>query len=121
MSFALGTISEQYFILVDFYNRTGGHDWHRSDNWATLAPLDLWYGLKVNDKMQISSIMLANNNLVGSIPTSLCLLSALEIVVLSSNSLTGSIPNPIGNLSSLAHLELHSNFPVEKSHQRLLL
>ncbi|KAK9005635.1 hypothetical protein V6N11_043060 [Hibiscus sabdariffa] len=52
----------------------------------------------------------ADNNLVGEIPCSICNLSSLDSLYLSENSLDGKIPECIGNLSSsLSIVELQNN------------
>jgi Leucine-rich repeat (LRR) protein len=50
-----------------------------------------------------------NNQLTGSIPSSIGSLSNLADLYLYSNQLTGSIPSSIGSLSNLADLYLYSN------------
>ena len=58
---------------------------------------------------RVVAIDLGSKNLVGSIPTEIGELTALERVSLSSNELTGSIPSQIGNLTNLKSLWLYSN------------
>ncbi|CAI7830451.1 unnamed protein product, partial [Closterium sp. NIES-53] len=47
---------------------------------------------------------LRNNNLTGSIPASISMLTALALLDLGSNSLTGSIPDSISTLTALEFL-----------------
>ncbi|KAL6010193.1 hypothetical protein ACLOJK_000624 [Asimina triloba] len=53
--------------------------------------------------------LLTNNQLHGSLPPSLGLLTNLQALDVSSNSLAQEIPPSIGNLTSLNHLYLRSN------------
>ena len=50
-----------------------------------------------------------NNNLVGTIPTSLGNLDHLEILYLHNNSLSGNLPPEIFGLTSLKRIFLHNN------------
>lgn len=52
---------------------------------------------------------LSVNALTGSIPSSLCRMSAVESLDLNSNQLSGFIPTSIGNMSNLKVLDLRSN------------
>lgn len=52
---------------------------------------------------------LSNNQLSGSIPSSLCSLTNLTILQLFYNNLSGTIPPEIGNLASLVSLDINTN------------
>jgi hypothetical protein len=54
-------------------------------------------------------LLIASNNLKGSIPSEIQYLSALDSLDLSDNSLVGSIPENLQNLVHLTHLDLSSN------------
>ncbi|CAI7873452.1 unnamed protein product, partial [Closterium sp. NIES-54] len=51
----------------------------------------------------------SNNNLTGSIPSSISLLTRLTYLSLSNNNLTGSIPRGISVLVQLINLRIHGN------------
>ena len=57
----------------------------------------------------LSQIALYNNQLSGTLPSSLGQLTALELIHLYSNQLTGSIPSSIGQLVRLGELWLQEN------------
>ncbi|KAK4484918.1 hypothetical protein RD792_007519 [Penstemon davidsonii] len=72
----------------------------------------------------LSTLVLRNNNISGSIPSYLCQLRSLTLLDMSFNNLTGGIPDPLFNLSSLTHLFLGNNLligalPIEKSRNLL--
>lgn len=71
-----------------------------------------WTGLKCNvRKTLINSFTLANQALVGSIPSSIGLLTSLKSYLwLNNNRLYGSIPPSIGNLSLISSIRLDHNF-----------
>ncbi|MFC2126154.1 T9SS type A sorting domain-containing protein [Bacteroidota bacterium] len=93
--------------LVDLYVATDGANWTDNSNWLT-GTVDTWSGITVTGT-RVEQIVLFNNNLVGSIPTSIGDLTALTDMNLGQNSLSGSIPSQIGNLTSLVDLDLHAN------------
>lgn len=103
--------------LVAVYEAAGGDNWDNNRNWLTDAPLGDWYGVRVNRKGQVVSLVLNGNNLKGRIAPEIGDLSALEALNLSRNrrpgpssiGLTGSIPAEIGNLSNLSDLNLSFN------------
>ena len=75
-----------------------------------------WTGLKCNGKKTvINSFTLANQALVGSIPSSIGLLTSLKSYLwLNNNRLYGSIPSSIGDLSSITSIRLDHNFLTGK-------
>ena len=111
------TASADREALVAFYDAAGGANWSRNDNWLTDAPLEDWYGVRVNRAGQVVSLDLAINNLRGRISPEIGNLSALETLNLRRNwrpgpseiGLTGPIPKELGNLSNLNDIVLSSN------------
>ncbi|MQL93229.1 hypothetical protein Taro_025869 [Colocasia esculenta] len=59
--------------------------------------------------MLMIHVLFDNNNLSGTIPSSLGLMKTLEVVRLDRNSITGPIPNNINNLTNLKELHLSNN------------
>ena len=53
-------------LLIEFYNSTGGDNWHCNDNWCSNKPLNEWYGINQDSLGYVVSIDLSNNNLTGS-------------------------------------------------------
>jgi Leucine-rich repeat (LRR) protein len=100
------TLSDS-LILVAFYNATGGPNWTNHTNWLTLAPLNTWYGISINGSRRVTSIILNQNNLTGTIPNSLNDLTSLIYLYLGNNQLTGSIPN--FTITTLEFLDLGLN------------
>ena len=94
--------------LVALYNATDGANWHTNTNWLSNVPLGDWHGVFTNSG-RVTTLILRDNRLSGSIPEELGDLSRLTRLALSSNQLTGSIPEELGNLSSLQYLWLNYN------------
>ena len=69
--------------------------------------VELWgeyYSVKAT-----TELILVNNGLIGSIPSTIGNLTNLNTLVLGGNDLSGPIPNEIGNLINLQNLNLQSN------------
>ncbi|XP_047338886.1 leucine-rich repeat receptor protein kinase HPCA1-like [Impatiens glandulifera] len=59
--------------------------------------------------MKLIHVILNQNNLSGSIPTTLGYVQTLEVVRLDGNSLIGSVPDNLNNLTSVSELFLSNN------------
>ena len=101
--------------LVALYNATGGDGWNSKINWLQTSPVDsAWEGVTVTFDAQtfayrVTEIALPSNNLVGSLPDSVGLLTSLQTLDLSFNSLTGSIPTQLFSLAGLNSVNLSNN------------
>nr|NIM13762.1 hypothetical protein [Candidatus Aminicenantes bacterium]NIM80428.1 hypothetical protein [Candidatus Aminicenantes bacterium]NIN19821.1 hypothetical protein [Candidatus Aminicenantes bacterium]NIN43697.1 hypothetical protein [Candidatus Aminicenantes bacterium]NIN86447.1 hypothetical protein [Candidatus Aminicenantes bacterium] len=103
--------------LIALYNSTNGDSWTNNSGWKT-PPLDTdgfampgtentWYGIVSG--INVTQISLSNNNLSGSIPSTLGNLGSLELLNMCDNQLSGSIPSELGNLNSLWGIFLNTN------------
>ena len=109
----------EYDALVDLYNSTEGNAWTtqtgwlnpNATSWSGIGISGVQYDTNGNVSVQgnVTIINLQQNNLLGTIPTSIGNISKLYYLRLSFNQLTGSIPSSIGNLSQLWLLYLHYN------------
>ncbi|KAK3281766.1 hypothetical protein CYMTET_10457 [Cymbomonas tetramitiformis] len=72
----------------------------RVDGAAAFVPIDNHAPPLAGESAQ----WLGGNNLTGTVPTELGLLSSAPVLVLSSNSLTGTVPTELGLLSSAEEL-----------------
>ncbi|KAE8689179.1 LRR receptor-like serine/threonine-protein kinase ERL1 [Hibiscus syriacus] len=59
--------------------------------------------------LQVATLSLQGNRLLGKIPSVIGLMQALAVLDLSSNKLTGPIPSILGNLTYTEKLYLHNN------------
>ncbi len=110
--------------LIGLYNATDGANWTHNDNWNTSQPVYNWYGVKVVGD-RIIELNLSENNLNGTLPSSIGDMSELRKLDLSRNdgnlfpgNLHGNIPPEIGNLNKLEELKieianLSGNLPAE--------
>ena len=113
------TVLERYVILVLYYTTAGpswGHDYRSPSDvctWNKGVTYDenntqpfYWGGIHCatdegEESESIHRLNLVGNNLAGTIPWELVLLTNLSHVILSSNGLTGSIPTRINELTRL--------------------
>jgi DNA-binding SARP family transcriptional activator len=94
--------------LATLYNETGGADWKDSSGWLSDSTPCSWFGVTC-DRGQVAELNLPDNNLSGTIPPEISLLTYLWVLELQYNQLSGSIPPELGSLSNLRHLSLHGN------------
>ena len=100
--------------LIALYNSTNGANWTNNSGWLGSAGTECdWYGIDCSGG-KVSSILLWNNNLSGTIPSELCNLSTnvFRLILnneLGSGSLSGSIPSCLSGLTGLDQLYLQDN------------
>ena len=102
--------------LIALYNSTEGDSWNNNTGWLGAVGTECgWFGVTCvdfdtgADIDNIVSIILSNNQLIGTIPSELGQLTKLNILALSMNQLTGDIPGEIGQLIQLYYLFLPDN------------
>ena len=94
--------------LVDLYNSTNGEGWTNKTNWVTTESLESWYGVTIeNDR--VVSLDLQQNNLNGTVPSSIGNLTAVTFLSLRNNNLSGSLPVEIGNMAEMRDLDFAFN------------
>ncbi len=105
----------EYAALKDLFTSTNGANWTNKTNWpttwpatATSAEFGTWFGVTVTNG-DVTSIQLALNNLIGTIPISIGNLTELTSLELQGNQFSGSIPSSVGNLLKLTTLYLFKN------------
>ena len=98
-----------YGDLMDIYNNTNGANWTTNTNWGDASvDFDQWYGVTANGN-NVSHIIMKNNNLNGTLSSSIGNFSSLITLDLADNNLTGTIPSTVTSLTSLSSLRLGNN------------
>ncbi len=105
-------VLQRWTLALLFYSLEG-ESWVNSDGWLTANDLCLWFTTSnesICDELGLlNRLDLVQNNLQGSLPEELALLStSLVGVNLKTNGISGSLPSGLGNLSSLGTCELYS-------------
>jgi len=112
----------QRYVVAVLYFALGG------DTWTVCSQSDIvckdqkpphlsgvnecdWFGIKCgNSDGMITQMKLNNNELRGTIPPEIGMLTSLEFIFLSNNDITGTIPTTFHYLSSLRILRLEGNY-----------
>ncbi|MBK6266446.1 T9SS type A sorting domain-containing protein [Marivirga sp. S37H4] len=95
--------------LVDLYLATnpGDSTWFNQSGWLT-APLNEWYGIGFDAAGRVNYLDLNNNNLTGTLPTSLADLSAIEQLYFYVNpNLSGDLFAILTNYPNLQRVSAH--------------
>ena len=86
-------------------------------NWSTDLAIEDWEGVILGGSpRRVTSLNLRYNQLTGTIPTELGLLTYLQVLDLSGNRLTGTIPEELASLTNLQELRLSGKLPVDRLH-----
>ena len=106
-------------VLERLFTETGGPEWFHSRGWLrSNQPCD-WYGVTCVSgawPRRITRIELPGNNLAGSLPGELSLLTNLRVLIIDNRGagirykkLSGNIPTVLGQLEHLEVLRLDDN------------
>lgn len=110
----------QRFVLATFFFSTGGdRTWKHDSGWLSDDNECTWFfnssqfeagksGPCQNDT--ITTISLPENNMRGTFPPEMALLSSLEVLEAPSNRLTGFLPTTFGEMEMLRVIHLFDNF-----------
>lgn len=122
--FALATL---YFATTSrdiVSDRTKGHNWKHEKSWLLYDAHECdWYGdesielgfttVRVTspcgEDKSFERLWLQNNNLNGSLPPEISMITSLKSVALSGNHLQGTLPTEIWQLPDLKHMLLSYN------------
>jgi hypothetical protein len=103
----------QRYALAVLYFSLNGAGWLYSTDWLTNLNECDWKAQSADPSCNLYgryvSLSLSVNNVTGSLPPEIGLLTALEILELNTNEVAGSIPTSISYLSRLRELWLDSN------------
>ena len=104
--------------LKALYEQTGGDDWTNNSGWELVrdhetppvgCDLSSMSGVTLNGSGRVDTLFLQANNLEGTIPSELSLMTDLFMLDLGENKLSGVIPSNIGNLANLRSIFLNDN------------
>ena len=103
---------KEYNALVALYNATQNNGgWTVKTGWdqGNINNISSWYGVTTDADGFVTSIVLPNNNLKGTLPTQLGNLCNIQTLVLSNNQLSGGIPASFANLKNMNEMDLDHN------------
>ena len=107
---------DTYLALTDrevvsyLYNSMGGAFWRNNAGWTAtpFAPCSA-FGVTCTSTGRVIGLALPSNNVSGTIPAVIGMLSLLSTLDLSGNNIVGSVPVNVSQLSSLMSLNLCGN------------
>jgi hypothetical protein len=106
----------QRFVLATIYFATRGGTWVNSkiflnhkDECDWNLPGEEVNGAQCDESGFVDRLTLRNDNLDGTLPRDIGLLTHLTHVDLSGNKIQGELPSSLGNLGMLTHLDLSIN------------
>lgn len=94
-------------ILELLYNKCGGKNWHRQDNWMSSEDICTWYGIQCKGTKSVQAIRLGANNLAGTPPKEIFELKQLHTLWLHSNPIEFKFTG-IDKAENLVELRLDS-------------
>jgi hypothetical protein len=96
--------------LISLYNQTNGATWTFNTNWlGSVGSECTWFGVICNaEKDRVEYVLLASNNLSGTLPAGLSALTTLISFNVGSNQITGNVPS-VGSVPTLKYLTLSNN------------
>ena len=104
---------QRYALAVFFYDTGGEFHWKNKDGWlSSTSVCDGWNQVfcdKSDDGQDVTDLHLNRNDLKGSIPTQISMLSDLRNMFLFGNGLDGSMPTQLGLLTKLTQMHLANN------------
>jgi Leucine-rich repeat (LRR) protein len=119
----------QRFVLATLYFSTNGALWSANENWLNRTSSECeWKGCccgpeceqfefdpspgefvgNESDSTVLTAIFMSENNLVGTLPREIWLLSNLQRLDLNGNTITASIPSQVSDLRALVVLRLEN-------------
>ncbi len=116
--------------LKNLYTNTNGDNWTNKGNWNIIRdnntpPIGFNFNVlsgveseEINGQIRVTKLTLFNNNLVGTLDSTIGNLTEIKQLSIGRNNLSGNIPKQIGNLTKawsiyLAINQLSGNLPKE--------
>ena len=109
----------QRFALRTLWFGTNGPEWNNKNGWLDDSDECKWHGILCEQKLVVAigfTGVLLNNNLMGSIPADLALLTTCTIVNLGQNPrLGGTIPLSLSTMTRITSLVIDGYEDIEGS------
>eukprot|EP00026_Physarum_polycephalum_P014135 Phypoly_transcript_14613.p1 GENE.Phypoly_transcript_14613~~Phypoly_transcript_14613.p1 ORF type:complete len:217 (+),score=28.18 Phypoly_transcript_14613:312-962(+) len=98
-------------ILNALYTSTSGPtEWIINKGWGTADPICTWWGVSCSTSGSTFNLSLIGNGLTGTIPNSLGQLgTSITSLLLDENRLEGTIPASLTNLTKLTQFDISQN------------
>ena len=98
------------YILALLYYATNGENWKDQEGFLSAEQVCFWGSVGCRgDPLRVSRIELEKNDLMGSLPTELGLLSEITQLSFDDNMLTGVVPTEIFGFPNMIEFNLKAN------------
>ena len=95
--------------LWTLHYKNGGPGWKNRSNWVGTKPLSDWHGVTTDGNGEVTVLNLRNNNVRGSVSSSIAALAKLGTLNLSCNSsLSGELPLQLKDITTLTTVNICS-------------
>ena len=95
--------------LWTLHYKNGGPGWNNRSNWVGAKPLSDWHGVTTDGNGEVTVLNLRNNNVRGSVSSSIAALAKLGTLNLSCNtSLSGELPLQLKDITTLTTVNICS-------------
>jgi hypothetical protein len=95
--------------LESLYDATNGNDWTDNTGWFSDCEPCGWAGVGCDSDNRVTSIILRDNGLTGTLPAAISALDRLELLGLGRNQIGGTIPEELFNMPALIDINLARN------------
>jgi Leucine rich repeat len=104
---------QRFALAVFYYDLKQSRAWRNSSLWLSVSSECDWYSTRRNETCAPEDLLVAlslrDNQLSGTIPAEISLLTSLKYLELSGNYIRGTIPREIDRIASLSRLILSDN------------
>ena len=105
------TIAAEKAALRSLYAASSGAAWRNRVNWTVNEDHCTWFGVECSSATgRVVSFSLYDNLLIGTIPSGLSALAAVQYFALSTNKLSGTVPADLGaTFGDVRYFDLNYN------------
>ena len=86
-------------VLESLHKGAGGEGWTNSSGWLSDAPLEDWYGVRIDSLGRVRALDLSRNGLSGRLSAGLGNLARMTELKIGGNALSGRLPVSLARLS----------------------
>src|SRR5688572_2850929 len=111
----IGVPQEERQVLMNLFSATDGVQWTNRNGWRSPQPVCDWHGVWCDfvdgnaERPVVAGLSLSNNNLRGTLPSSLSELKYLQRLDVSRNRLSGEVPEAVLDRWDRHDLEFHGS------------
>jgi hypothetical protein len=113
-TYSLSRRLERFSLATFFFSTGGDRRWRSNSSWLSDDDECSWYSgnneSSVCGSEGYKELILGDNDLRGTLPLEVALLSSLEVLEMPRNILSGFLPTTLGDMSNLREMQLLDNY-----------